>query len=209
MTQRFAEVITTESQLRAVLGTPAPRALRKEISRLDAHCRAIIANSPFVLIASSDASGAVDVSPKGDPPGFVRVVDEHTLAVPDRPGNRRADTFSNLLQNSGVGLLFLVPGKAESLRVNGRAVIVRDRLLRESMAVSGKVPQLAIVVTVEQAYVHCGKCMARSRLWEPGFWPDVSGLPSHARCLVDHANLSENVEQLEASIRKNHESGLY
>src|SRR5258705_2818538 len=126
----------------------------------------------------------MDVSPKGDPPGFVQVLDDETLAIPDRPGNRRADTFSNVLQNPGVGLIFLIPGKLETLRVNGRARIVRDMALRERMAVQGKVPQIALVVTVEEAFIHCGKCMIRSQLWQPESWPDGDALPSQAECLV-------------------------
>src|SRR3954469_15750210 len=114
----FREKIGTAAQLRAIVGAPARRAIDKQIDRLDEHCRAIISRSPFVLIASSGADGRADVSPKGDPPGFVQVLDERTLAIPDRPGNRRADTFGNVLENPRVGLLFLVPGRAETLRVN-------------------------------------------------------------------------------------------
>ena len=125
----FTDVVSTEAGLREVIGPPVPRSVQKEITRLDVHCRTLIAASPFVLIASSDASGRMDVSPKGDPPGFVQVLDDETLAIPDRPGNRRADTFTNILQNPGVGLLFLIPGKLETLRVNGRARIVRDAAL--------------------------------------------------------------------------------
>ena len=206
---RFAEPIISEEQLRAVTGSPAPRALGKEIKSLDVHCRAIISKSPFVLISSCDAGGRMDVSPKGDPPGFVQVLDESTLAIPDRPGNRRADTFRNVLQNPRVGLLFLVPGRSETLRVNGRAVIVRDPDLRERMTVNGKRPELALVVSAEEVFVHCGKCMLRSRLWARDAWPDVTGLPSHARCLVDHAGLAQPLEAIEASVRESYENRLY
>src|SRR5688572_10076057 len=146
---QFAEPITSEAELRAITGLPAPRALEKELTKLDAHCRAIIAKSSFVLISSSDKDGRLDASPKGDPPGFVQVLDDVTLAIPDRPGNRRADTFRNVLQNPRVGLLFLVPGRNETLRVNGRALIVRDRELRERMTVQGKLPELALVIAAE------------------------------------------------------------
>ena len=206
---RFAEVISSEEQLRAVVGLPAPRAVNKEIARLDAHCQMIISRSPFVLISSSDAEGRLDVSPKGDPAGFVQVLDEATLAIPDRPGNRRADTFGIVLQNPRVGLLFMIPGRQETLRVNGRALIVRDRALREKMAVNGKPPELALVVTVEQAFVHCGKCIIRSGLWDKESWPDLGGLPSHARCLVDQARVPDSVEAIEESIRQGYKSRLY
>jgi len=192
---RFAEVISSEEQLRAVVGLPAPRAVNKEIARLDAHCQMIISRSPFVLISSSDAEGRLDVSPKGDPAGFVQVLDEATLAIPDRPGNRRADTFGNVLQNPRVGLLFMIPGRQETLR--------------DKMAVNGKPPELALVVTVEQAFVHCGKCIIRSGLWDKESWPDLGGLPSHARCLVDQARVPDSVEAIEESIRQGYKSRLY
>lgn len=205
----FSEIVSTDAQLREVIGPPIPRALQKEIARLDEHCRALIAASPFVVIASSDASGRMDVSPKGDPPGFVQVLDDVTLVIPDRPGNRRADTFENVLQNPGVGLLFVIPGKLETLRVNGRARIVRDIALRERMAVNGKVPELALAVTVEQAFIHCGKCMIRSRLWEKESWPGGQDLPSQAQCLVAHAKLQEPIEDVQASIELARATRLY
>ena len=203
----FGEVVRTEAQLRAILGAPAERSVRKEIAQLDAHCRALIARSPFVLVASCNAAGRCDVSPKGDPSGFALVLDDQTLALPERPGNRRADTFTNVLENPHVGLLFIIPGKLETLRVNGRALIVRDDGLR--MQVRGKWPELALVVHVEQAFIHCGKCMLRSALWNAGTWPDASALPSQAACLVDHAALTESVAEVEASIQRNRTTGLY
>ena len=205
----FSGVLSTQAELRAIVGPPVPRSVKKEITRLDAHCRALIGASPFVLIASSDASGRMDVSPKGDPPGFVQVLDDETLAIPDRPGNRRADTFENVLQNPGVGLIFLIPGKLETLRVNGRARIVRDTALRERMAVKGKPPDLAMVVAVEQAFIHCGKCMIRSRLWEKDSWPDGTALPSQAQCLVAHGKLEESIEDVQASIELARATRLY
>ena len=206
---RFADVVSSEAELRGILGVPVARSVKKQIARLDAHCRALIGASPFVLIASSDAAGRVDVSPKGDPPGFVQVLDEETLAIPDRPGNRRADTFTNVLQNPRVGLIFLIPGKLETLRVNGRARIVRDPGLRSRMAVRGNVPELALVVAVEEAFIHCGKCMLRSQLWEKDAWPRVEGLPSQAQCLVDHGRLAETLEEVQAAVEKSRRVGLY
>ena len=205
----FERVIETEEALREVMGAPMQRAVQKEITRLDAHCRALIAASPFVIVSSGNASGGMDASPKGDAPGFVRVLDDETLAIPDRPGNRRADTFTNVLANPRVGLLFLIPGKLETLRVNGRARIVHDAALRQSMAVDGKLPQLVLVVTVEQAFIHCGKCMIRSRLWQPEAWRDVNALPSQAQCLVDHGGLAESVADVQASIEKSRAENLY
>lgn len=209
LSKRFAEVVTSEEGFRTVMGGPSDRAARKEIAFLDRHCRAFISRSPFVLVSSADADGRMDVSPKGDPPGFVQVLDDRTLAIPDRLGNRRADTFKNVLQRDAVGLLFLVPGKRETLRVSGRAIIVRDRALRESMAVSGRLPDFALVVGVEQAMFHCAKCMIRSSLWNPAAWPDLAGLPSMAEALVAAGKLDVPVEEVSAIIEKDYVSGLY
>ncbi|MCZ7562759.1 MAG: pyridoxamine 5'-phosphate oxidase family protein [Burkholderiales bacterium] len=206
---RFSEVVTSEAQLRAVTGEPAERAARKQIAFLDAHCRAFIARSPFVLVSSIDADGRMDVSPKGDPPGFVRVLDERTLAIPDRPGNRRADTFRNLLARDAVGLIFLVPGKRETLRVSGRAIVVRDRALRESMAIAGKLPELALVVAVEEAMFHCAKCMIRSNLWNPAAWPDLSGLPTLGEALIAAGHLDATPAALDAQIERDYAAQLY
>lgn len=206
---RFTEIVTTESQFRAVLGQPSHRVQRKHIDRLDEHCRTFIARSPFLLLASADAAGNMDVSPKGDPAGFVRVLDDTTLAIPERPGNRYAATFSNLVQNRRVGLLFLIPGKPETLRVGGTALIVRDRWLRESMIVAGKMPEFAIVVTVDEAFFHCAKCMIRSGLWDPEHWPDLTGLPTLARAMVDAGGLDETPEEMQALIDKDQRDRLY
>lgn len=205
----FGSLVESEDTLREILGFPAERAVKKQIDRLDVHCRTIISRSPFVLVASSDAEGRLDVSPKGDPMGFVRVLDDVTLAIPDRPGNRRADTFRNVLQNPGVGLLFMVPGRSETLRVNGRAVITRDAALLATMTVNGKAPLLALVVSVEEAFVHCAKCVLRSRLWEPESWPHPAALPSHARCLVDQAKVAETLEEVQASVAESYRDRLY
>ena len=205
----FSEVITSQEQIREVIGHPSERVVNKAISILDEHCRALIAKSPFLLIASTDQSGNMDISPKGDPPGFVQVLDDKTLAIPDRPGNRRADTFLNILQNPGVGLLFLIPGQRETLRISGTAKIVRDAWLLEEMVIQGKKPSFALVVTVKEAFLHCAKCVIRSHLWEPEHWPDLEGLPSLARILIDHANLTDSVEEIQQSLDEGYRANLY
>lgn len=209
MPTAFSEIITAEDQFRDVIGHPHPRVVAKAISTLDEHCRAFIARSPFVLIASADARGNMDVSPKGDPPGFVQVLDDKTLVIPDRLGNRRADTFRNILQNARVGLFFLIPGKQETLRVSGTAMIVRDQWLRERMAIQGKLPDFAIVVTVAEAFVHCQKCIIRSKLWETEHWPALDGLPSLACMMIDHAQLSDSLEEMQAIIDLSIQERLY
>jgi PPOX class probable FMN-dependent enzyme len=206
----FRDVISTVEGLEAVLGRPGPRVLAKVTDRIDGLGRDFIARSPFVLVASSDGEGNFDVSPKGDPPGFVRVLDGgRALAIPERPGNRRADTFRNVLRNPRVGLIFLVPGKAETLRVGGTAAIVRDAALREEMAAGGKVPELALVVAVREAFVHCTKCVVRSRLWEPDHWPALDGLPSLAEMMVAHGRLSDTVAEMQAVIDDDASTRLY
>jgi hypothetical protein len=164
--QRFNEVITTESDLRKIVGSANRWFTSKILNKLDRRCRDFIAASPFVVVGSTDSSGFVDLSPKGDPAGFVRCLDDATLAIPDRRGNRRVDTFHNVLRNPGVGLIFLVPGQRETLRVTGRAFIVQDQKIRSVLMDDGRIPDLAMIVAVEKAFFHCGKCVTRSALWE-------------------------------------------
>ncbi|MGD8320732.1 MAG: pyridoxamine 5'-phosphate oxidase family protein [Gemmatimonadota bacterium] len=209
MTAGFTDVIETEDQLRDVLGHPAERNVQKVIPILDEHCRAFIERSPFLLLASSRPGGPIDISPKGDPPGFVHVLDERTLAVPDRVGNRRADSLSNILEDPRVGMLFLIPGKRETLRVRGRATIVRDDWLRERMAVRGKAPDLALAVAVDEAFMHCAKCVIRSDLWDPQSWPDTAEMSSLARVLMDHAQLTCTLEEFEELIDDSYRKHLY
>lgn len=181
----FDHLITDESQLRAVVGgSPSERALLKERRGLDDQSRAFIGLSPFLLIATSGADGTCDVSPKGDAPGFVRVLDDdRRLVIPERNGNKRFDGMKNLLTNAHVGLLFLVPGCDHTLRVNGRACITRDPELLAALSAEGVTPRLAIGVEVEQAFFHCVKSFRRSKLWTPATWPPADALPSYA-CTV-------------------------
>jgi len=209
MTQPFTDTITTESQLRQVLGQPSAMVSAKLISSLDVHCRAFIARSPFLLIASADGQGKVDVSPKGDPAGFVHVLDDHTLAIPERLGNRLADTFLNILQRPRVGLLFVIPGKAETLRASGTAQIVRDSWLLEQMAVGGKSPALATVVTIDRVFFHCAKCVIRSHLWVKDQWPSQDGLATLAQAVKDHAKLAASVDVVQAGIDDSYRDRLY
>jgi PPOX class probable FMN-dependent enzyme len=186
---QFNDVIETREQFRSVMGEPGDMVTRKTMSALDKHCGVFIGRAPFVLIASSDAEGNADVSPKGDPVGFVKIIDKTTLAIPDRLGNKRADTIENILQNPNVGLIFLIPGKTETLRVSGTAQVVRDKALRDSMAVKGKSPDFVIVVRVNEAFFHCSKCMIRSKLWQTEHWPNLDGLPRLAETMVDAGKL--------------------
>lgn len=205
----FQDIVTTEAQMRAVMGEPGPRLVAKVIDHLDRHCLAFIGRSPYLLVASSDGQGHFDVSPKGDPPGFVRVLDAHTLLIPERLGNRRADTYVNVLRHPGVGLLFLVPGKAETLRVSGQASIVRDADVMATMAVQDKVPAFALAVRVEEAFFHCGKSSVRSALWDPQRWPSLDGLPSLAQAMVDAGRLQDTVAEMQALVDEDQRERLY
>lgn len=206
---RFRDVITTEDGLREILGHRPTGGPDKVQDHIDEHFAGFISRSPFILIGSSDAQGNLDISPKGDPAGFVQVLDEHTLAIPDRPGNRRADTFTNILQHPNISLFFLVPGVRETLRVQGRASIVADPELRERMAVKGKVPKLAIVVDVHEAFMHCAKCIVRSQIWQTEAWPDSDDVPNLAGALVEQMQLSITREQIIASLDKDARENLY
>ena len=204
-----SDVIETAAELRHVLGEVREASANKVIDHIDVHCRAWIERAPFVVVCTSDQNGRMDVAPKGDPAGFVRVLDDKTLAIPDRLGNRRADSFLNILENPRVGLMFVVPRRGEVARVSGSAQVVRDAPLLDSMAVNGRAPQLAILVRVEDAFWHCGKAMIRSRMWQPGEWPDIDGLPSYAQALLDHGNLSRSLAELEEVVAHNEREHLY
>lgn len=206
---RFKDVVSDEAELRALLGEPSARAGNKVIDRIDHHAADFIARSPFLVVASSDPRGVMDLSPKGDPPGFVRVLDRGTLAIPDRPGNRRADTFKNVLANPSIGLIFIIPGKRETLRVSGRAQIVRDPDLLQTMQVQGRLPLLALVVEVERVMFHCAKCMVRSHLWQPEHWPSLDGMASLGQVIVDHSRLADPVAETDALIERDARERLY
>jgi PPOX class probable FMN-dependent enzyme len=200
-------VIKSEGELREVVGAPGARAALKERSALDEHCRAFIARSPFLLMATSGPDGSCDVSPKGDVPGFVLALDERHLVIPDRPGNKRLDGMTNLIANPHVGLIFLVPGREETLRVNGRAWITRDPELLRRSVVRGKVPLLAIGVEVDQCFLHCAKAFRRSQLWQHDQWPAADVLPSMACVLFDQirpagVSLQEYEQDIEEGYRK-------
>jgi uncharacterized protein len=181
----------------------------KTLPVLDHHCRAFIARAPFVLMATSDRQGRMDISPKGDPPGFVRVLDDRTLAIPDRPGNQRFDSLRNLIDFPRIGLIFLIPGKSETLRISGSAKIVTDQALRDGMAVAGKVPALAIVVEVEEAFFHCGKAFVRSRLWQPDFWPSLKGLPTLAETMINAAKSRLSLREMRKAVKWDETERLY
>jgi uncharacterized protein len=182
--------IESAERLREVYKAPSERAVTKQLSRLDRHCRRFIELSPFVLLATSGAGGSKgDVSPKGDAPGFVQVLDDATLAIPDRPGNNRLDTLSNLIANPEIGLLFMIPGFEETLRVNGAAVIEDDEVLRARFAVNGRLPASVIVVSVRECYLHCAKSVIRARLWQPTSQVEREVMPTMGAMVKEQTGL--------------------
>ena len=199
--------ITTEAELRELLGTPVPRVANKSRPTLAELHRQWLAASPFCVVATSGADGSCDVSPKGDPPGFTVVLDDRTIALPERAGNRRADGFLNILTNPHVGLVFVIPGRGDTLRINGRARLVRDEALLDRMVVRGHRPLLATVVDIEQVYFHCAKAFLRSELWEPATWrPDaVPPRPVIARQEWPEESLAD----LERYYGEQYSAGLY
>ncbi|MDG4803392.1 pyridoxamine 5'-phosphate oxidase family protein [Micromonospora sp. WMMD980] len=200
--------ITSPEELRDLLGTPAGRALAKERRTLHQRDREWLAASPFCLVATAAADGTCDVSPKGDPPGFALVLDDTTVAIPERPGNRRADGYRNILENPHVGLIFLIPGRTDTLRINGRARLVRDAPWFAEMEVEGHRPVLAVEVAVEQIFYHCAKAFLRSELWQSETWrPDV--LPSRPRLVKEVEAPAESLADLERHYGPDYAKKLY
>ncbi|MGC3859237.1 pyridoxamine 5'-phosphate oxidase family protein [Micromonospora chersina] len=200
--------ITSPEELTELLGVPTQRARDKERTVLHQRDREWLAASPFCLVATAGADGSCDVSPKGDPAGFTLVLDETTIAIPERPGNRRADGYRNILANPHVGLLFLIPGRTDTLRINGRARLVADAPYFADMEVKGHRPVLAVEVSVEQIFYHCAKAFLRSELWKPETWrPDA--LPTRARLVKEVEAPTENLADLERHYGPDYVRKLY
>ena len=211
MDDRTADLhaIGNENALRGLYGTPMELALLKQLGRLDPHCRNFLAHAPFCVIASTRPGKGTDVSPRGDAPGFARVLDDYTIAIPDRPGNNRLDTMSNIVADAEVGLLFFIPGIDETLRINGTARLSQDPELLAA-AVNGREPRLVILVTVKEAFLHCGKALKRSKLWHDDYRIEKKSFPSLGRMIVEQtkpANVS--VEQADEVVEDGYRNNLY
>ncbi len=200
--------ISDHAALRAHMGAISSTAERKVLLALDRHCRAFIAISPFLVLASADAEGRADASPRGDPPGFVQVLDDHTLLLPDRLGNNRVDSFANILATPGVGLIFFVPGIDETLRINGTARLSTDNTALAGSVVAGKTPRTGLVIAVEEAFFHCAKALRRARLWEPDAQVERSSFPSLGRILAEQTR-SGTVEETERRIEDAYRTRMY
>jgi uncharacterized protein len=205
----FEKMITSEQELRDIMGYPSEIVTRKTINYIDEHCQAFIEKSPFITIATADLKGNLDVSPKGDPAGFVKILSDKMLAIPDRPGNHKADTLTNIIQNPNIGLIFLIPGIKETLRVNGEAKIVTDEKVLELLSCQGKKPGFAIIVTVKEAFMHCAKCMIRSKLWANVDDSQERSVASLGKALVDHGKLDMSSEELDEMIKDDEKTNLY
>ena len=208
-------VFETEEALRAAMGHPMELAMRKALPALDKYCRAFIERAPLMCLGTADAQGRTDVSPRGDLPGFVLVLDAHTLFIPERPGNARYDSLTNILSNPRVGLLFFVPGYEDMLRVNGRARLIHDDALMTRCTVNGKAPKIGIEVSVQEAYLHCAKALRRSKLWDASTQRDRAELPSLGKMILEQtaeagtAPTDDIVRTVDELIDENYRTTLY
>lgn len=196
------------TSLRELYGPPIERARLKVLRKLDRHCLAFIRLSPFVILGTSSSAGA-DVTPRGDQPGFVHALDEGTLAIPDWPGNNRVDSLGNIVENPQVGMLFMIPGVDESLRVNGRATISTEPELLARWDGNGRHPKSVLVVAVEEAFLHCGKAFIRSRLWHDDYKVDRSALPTYGQMLKDQIEICDTAEEIQTSVLTGYREKLY
>ncbi len=200
--------IVSQTELRETYREPAPRAQQKVLDHIDRHARDFIALSPFCVISSLGADGRQDTSPRGDPPGFVAVLDERTLLIPDRPGNNQVDSLQNVLAHPEVGLLFLVPGMNETLRVSGTAEIITDEALLAPLAIGRKAPPSGLRISVEEAFLHCGRSLIRSRLWEADAQIDRACYPTYGQVLADQIR-GANAAEIDASEAEANRERLY
>ena len=206
----FTHTLDDVAQLTDLYRAPGGAAVAKEADRLDDACRGFIARSPFLVIGTSSADGRLDVSPRGGPPGFVKVLDDHRLAIPDLNGNNRLDSIRNIIEQGQVGLLFVVPGLGETLRINGAACITTDPAILDLFADEVRRPATAIGVTFEQGFLHCAKAFRRGGLWQPETWPGLHDQPSAGQMLLDHAGLDGQMtaEQVTEMLEESYRSGL-
>ncbi|MBI4694399.1 MAG: pyridoxamine 5'-phosphate oxidase family protein [Gammaproteobacteria bacterium] len=207
------KVFTSEAELRAAFGNPMELAIAKARPKLDKYSKAFIERSPLACIATCDERGRTDVSPRGDQPGFVLILDDHTLYLPERPGNNRYDTLTNLLKNPCIGMVFFVPGYEDMLRVNGRATLVDNPELAARSMVNGKKPKVGIKIAVEEAYLHCAKALRRSKIWDPSVQRDRRELPSIARMILEQSQdvlpPEPEIANIDALVEENYRTELY
>lgn len=206
----FKQTIQSEDELRKIIGYPSELVKQKVIYHIDEHCRDFIAQSPFLVMSTSNNKGLSDTSPRGDKPGFVHIIDSKHLIIPERPGNRRIDSMVNIITNPFVSLLFFIPALGETLRVKGKANLVTDELLLNELQANGKIPAIAIGIEVQECFIHCAKAILRSDLWNSDTWSEKEDLPKPAKILAAHANhLDINEKQMEQGLQESYAKGLY
>lgn len=213
MTKVFGRLVDrhlqTSHDLRGTTPSPSHWVNNKVIDHVDDLSRRFIAASSLVIMSSARPDGILDMTPRGDPPGFVRVLHSRLLAIPDRPGNRRMDTFENVFGNPNVGALFIIPGHRDTLRISGKGAVVQDAVLGQELAVDGRTAELILLVQVERVLCHCPKAFIRGKVWQPDAWPDTSNVPTLAQMLLAHGAMSETLEEVEAGVREDRETRLY
>lgn len=210
MNTPFKDSLSSEEELRAILGYPSEVVKKKTIHHLDQHCCDYISLSPLLFISTSDDQGLCDVSPRGDAPGSVFVIDDKHFVIPERPGNRRIDSLRNILANPRVGIIFIIPGLEETLRINGKACVIKDEHILEQMKAKDKKPLLGIGVEVEECFIHCAKAFKRSKLWDHQSWINTDSLPSIPKMVAAHVNSSEFTEEvIEKGLQESYEKRLY
>ncbi|HUT51727.1 MAG TPA: pyridoxamine 5'-phosphate oxidase family protein [Alphaproteobacteria bacterium] len=205
----MTEQVSDRAALREIIDQPMALAATKEMPVLDRHCRRFIELSPFLCLSSMSAAGNADVSPRGDPPGFVKVLDEKTILIPDRRGNRRLDTMQNILEQPSVAAIFFVPGIEETLRINGRASLTRDADLLADMAVQGQAPALGIKIEIDTVFFHCAKALKRSRLWDGDAQIDRGDFPRYGQIIKDQRNPGGTADEIEDYIQTNYKKEMY
>ncbi|MBR72362.1 MAG: pyridoxamine 5'-phosphate oxidase [Rhodospirillaceae bacterium] len=213
MTNKFGieveEVITTIAELRKVIAPANQRVMDKSIDHIDDLARRFIEKSPFLIIASQRPDKQLDLSPRGDPAGFVKIIDKRTIIIPDRTGNRRMDTFENIIQNPEIALYFLIPGNGDTLRVNGEASIIRDKKLASCFEVQGSIPEMLLLIRIKRVMSHCPKCMIRSGLWDTNKWPDSEDVPTLAEMMVAHGKLEMSIKDMQKIVDRDARVRVY
>ena len=203
------QTVTNAATLKDIVGEPKPEIANKEMPALDKHTRHFLSLCPFLCISTADAEGNQDISPRGDPAGFVRVLDDKTVLIPDRKGNRRVDTMRNILENPNVGLLLFLPGVEEVLRINGKATITEDPALLADSAVNGSVPMLGIVVEIDDVFFHCAKAVIRSKLWDSETPIARSEFPTYGEIVRDQRAPDQDAEAINTQLQEDYKTRLY
>lgn len=207
--QKVDQKISSTDELRKVASLPSRHVDNKVIDHIDSLSARFIAASPLTILSTTRSDGSVDTTPRGDPPGFVSVLNKNLIAIPDRPGNNRMDSFENLFDAPDVGLIFIIPGFNDTLRVSGKGALVRDRELADRLAIKNRPPELILLVKVERVLCHCPKAFVRGRIWKPDYWPDTSDVPTLAEMMVAHGALADSVDEIEEIVRNDGIKRLY